>query len=203
MSSLPRYLEGEQFKSLLWELSVEERHFENKLRASREFRDKRKKERAKKQESVAAETREGRDERMERAKKQESVAAETREGRDEEVERRKMDRGELGLGNEEDLHEKREMEEVFEEREFGIKSEYLKPNSEQSEVEWSLDQRKVLLELGLAMEWNGDHPSVGYKGAEERETPVIMGLKLLPANPLKYANEATDAAKSSLDMHTD
>ena len=53
------------------------------------------------------------------------------------------------------------------------------------EPDWNEDQRNLLLELGLAVEWNEDHPLVeqngdGEHGMVDDSAPVFMGLKLLP-----------------------
>ena len=56
------------------------------------------------------------------------------------------------------------------------------------ESEWNEDQRNMFLELGLAVEWNGDHHPVERNGDREHDTldgdsvPVFMGLRLLPAD---------------------
>ena len=65
------------------------------------------------------------------------------------------------------------------------------------EVEWERNQRKILLELGLAVEWNKDNREE-RRGNEYEYTPSFMDLKLLPADQLHKK-----CATQFPDMHKD
>ena len=83
-----------------------------------------------------------------------------------------------------------------------------------SEEEQRKIQQKALLELGLAVAWNGDSTPAPVlpgdreeqeKGEEKRssQVPVMMGLKLLPVDALSGALDYNIwPPPSGLDLHT-
>ena len=171
----PQYFAGERFKSLLWEMSSEERRFDKKLREARELRDRKKEHEIEKQVEEKSE------------REQDDV------GENEEIWTEKH-------GRREELGGVREADSL-------VTPENGRLNSEWGEVEWNQDlQRKILLELGLAVEWNEDSSSEQDEGGgngEYGDAPVRMGLKLLLADALKIKYADANDAINLLDSHTD
>ena len=74
---------------------------------------------------------------------------------------------------------------------------------ELGEEDWNEDHRNLLLELGLAVEWNEDHPTGNQNEGiestpEDDSAPVFMGLRLLPADHVS-PEQVTDLS----DIHQD
>ena len=85
--------------------------------------------------------------------------------------------------------------------------------SGEGEAEWDELQRKTLLELGLAVEWNKDSCKVagheeergGGEGEGQEDVPIIMGLKLLPVTPTVDKDAANEDSMSDtlFQLHRD
>ena len=58
------------------------------------------------------------------------------------------------------------------------------------EEEWNQDQRRLLLELGLAVEWTNEYPSDEEEGRgrwrDRRRSPSADGLKIIKCRPLQH-----------------
>ena len=109
---------------------------------------------------------------------------------------------ERGEGDEGEGRRERETAERWEEVESeDFTREIISETELYPESEWNEDQRNMFLELGLAVEWNGDTPPVEQNGDREHTTssPVFMGLKLLPADD-NFESRKTHAAH---DIHQD
>ena len=145
-------MEGKRYQSLLWKLSTDERHFDDKLREARQRRDATKE------------------------RKEQENAEQRLQGKGEEMIRERREGGEED-GEGAELHDT----ENFILGEF--EGDGLEPIPNWGEEEWNQDQRRLLLELGLAVEWTNEYPSDEEEGGGDGETddevPVLMGLKLL------------------------
>ena len=188
----PWDLEGKRFQSLLWELSSEERHFDLRLKEAREIRDA---------EKMAEQERERKEplgetgDKRERKKRVRGVREEEREKRE-------------GVGKMVERWREEEREEWEEWRGEGdfraetMETPSLGPglHSDWNEVEWNQDKRKILMELGLAVEWNSDANLEREGGAdgERPDGPEFMGLTLLSADHF-----STEHASKPLSTHTD
>ena len=154
-------LAGRTFQSLLWQVSAEERRFDDQLKEARESRDREKELGVEQKEAV----------------KQEGKVREA----EYDVLRQESDKSGqiLPLG---------EREDEWIEEEFVYLPED-KVDGTHSEAEWNENLRKILLESGLGIEWNKDTGLDKGMGDEQyrdyEDAPMIMGLKLLPVDTLE------------------
>lgn len=147
-------------------MGTEERNFQSKLRVAREFRDRKRREK-----ELAMENGRMENDRMENGRMEEAA--------------HQMLSEELEEAEDENLGFVNTSEQVTNGKEEDGR------RSQDSLTEWDDLQRKTLLELGLAVEWNLDNSEVagqkeeegGGEGEFQEDVPVIMGLKLLPVIP--------------------
>ena len=168
----PWELEGVRFQAALWETTAEERLISSELRLSRELR---------------ALEREMEDTMAQQAfalrRRKEAVLQQQRKQR----RREKMTFHERETRNDQYFRDlERDVEEMIREQkrelggfpEEGQRSEVKGQRVEHRNRDW----RKMLVELGLALEWNADSRSIEKREDDIYDTPVIKGLKLLPAD---------------------